>query len=170
MAKKRSSVCHITGLPYSVSFSSAPSGWSFSGSVSWEGYGWNAGDLEKYLRLRGAENYSDKGKALSPGFKFPADVSSLNIQTTLDCYHYASSGQARYIYVNANTSSCQEITTNGTSITNTKNFSAFNSVSDVVNTITLTTSKPHISITHSVPKEGIRTEFMGIKSLTARYL
>lgn len=161
--------CHITGLPYSVSFyniTSIPSGWTQGGSVSWSGYGWNKGDGADYLRLRGAGNYSARGKVLSPEYHVPADV---NIATVLDCYHYASSGDSRNIYVNANTSACSEFTTNGTSVNDGVNFNNFGSVNDVINNITLSTEKRYISITHDIPNEGLRTEFFGVKSLNVKY-
>lgn len=164
--------CHITGLPYSVSFSgltSSPAGWSTSGSVSWSGYGWNAGDGADYLRLRGADSYSDRGKILSPAFSIP-DNSEIDVTSIVDCYYYASSGQKQKIYVNSNTASCSEITSNATDIKNGTTFNNFNAIGDVTNTMILSNSKPHISITHNVPKEGAATRFMGIKSCVIKYM
>ena len=161
--------CHITGLPYSVSLTSQPSGWTFGGSISWEGYGWNAGDGAKYLRLRGAKNYQDRGRALTPAFNFSCGASEIKVKTTVDCFHYASSGSANNIYINANTSSCGEKTSNGTSIKNGTTFNNFNSVNDVTNNLTLTPSTPHISITTDVPREGARTDFMGVRSILVEY-
>lgn len=163
--------CVITGLPYSVSFydiTSTPAKWTVSGDISWTGYGWNSGDSAKYLRLCGASKYEDRGKALSPAFTIPSE-SGINIKTTVDCMHYASSGDAHYIYINANTSACPELTTNRTSINDSVNFNNFDNVNDVVNDITLTKSTPCISVTHDVPRQGVRTEFIGIKSFKAEY-
>ena len=161
--------CHITGLPYSVSLTSQPSGWTFGGSISWEGYGWNKGDGAKYLRLRGAADYASRGRALTPAFNFSCGASEIKVKTTADCFHYASSGSANNIYINANTSSCGEKTSNGTSIKNGTTFNNFNGVNDVVNYLTLTPSTPHISITTNVPKEGARTDFIGVQSIRVDY-
>ena len=169
VSSSATTTCHITGLPYSVSLTSQPSGWTFGGSISWEGYGWNDGDSAKYLRLRGNNSYDKRGRALTPAFNFSCGASEIKVKTTVDCFHYASSGSANNIYINANTSSCGEKTSNGTSIKNGTTFNNFNSVNDVTNYLTLTPSTPHISITTDIKNEGIRTDFMGVRSISVNY-
>ena len=165
---------HITGLPYTVSFygiTSAPTGWTTIGLVSWEGYKLNAGDGAKYLRLRGEDSYSARGKALSPEFHIPGNI---DVSTVLDCCHYESYGGAtRKVYVNPNNSNCVELTTNANDVGWSSNFDNFNSVADLTNQITLSTSQPHISISHNVTKDGSTgagaARFIGLKSFSVAY-
>ena len=163
---------YVTGLPYSVSFAgltSAPAGWNLYGGISWTGYDWNGGDKEKYLRLKNGKTYNDRGRALSPAFYLPA---SINATVTTDCYYYRSSASKQNVYVNANSSACPELKTNATPIDGGVIFNNFNSEDDLVNYVTLTSDRPHISITHSVPiiALGIGTGFIGVKSVKVTYM
>lgn len=161
--------CHITGLPYTASFygiSTAPSGWTIGGSYSWEGYGWNTADSANYLRLRGNDSYSKRGYALSPEFQMPGDV---DVKTILDCFNYNTSSKSRIIYVNASSYSHEELTTNSTTLTGNTTFNNFDGFDDVVNTMTLSSEKSYISITHNVPSEGATTQFIGLKTLNVYY-
>lgn len=161
---------HITGLPYSVSFygiNSAPAGWTIGGSLSWTGYGWNSGDVAAYLRLRGDRNYDKRGYAMSPKFETP---SSLNVQTELDCFYYSSTvGQTSTIYVNANTASHPATSSNATNIKTRAVFEDFDAIGNVVNNMTLTSSKPYITLTHDVGSNAFATQFFGIRSLKVLY-
>ena len=164
----------VSGLPHSVSFynvTSAPTGWTIGGKVEWRGYGWNDGDSANYLRLRGESTYANRGYALSPQF----NITEANVKTTLDCFYYHSTvNKTSTIYVNANSSSRPELTTNGTTLKTNTYFNAFDSTDDVINTMTLTSSKPRVSITHainSVDKGPLfnSTYFFGIKSILIQY-
>lgn len=161
---------YITGLPYSVSFygrNSAPSGWTVGGTISWTGYGWNSGDTDDYLRLRGNNDYANRGYAMSPMFETP---STLNVQTELDCFYYSSTvNQKSTIYVNANSASHPATTTNATTIQTRAKFNDFDHIENVRNNTTLTSSKPCITITHDVRSSSIETQFFGLKFLTVLY-
>lgn len=160
---------YITGLPYDVSFygiTSAPAGWNMYGGISWTGYGWNSAD-SNYLRLRDANSYTGRGRALSPAFYLPASISA---KVITDCFYYKTNltKGSQKIYVNANTSDCLELTTNATDIKGGADFDNFDSVNDVVNHVTLSTANPHISITHNIPSMT-GTFFMGVKSVKVTY-
>ena len=159
----------ITGLPHSVSFAgltSAPAGWNVYGGISWTGYGWNDADGANYLRLKGGKSYNDRGRALSPAFYLPA---SINATVTTDCYYYRSSGSKQNVYVNANSSACPELTTNSTTIAGGVEFNNFNKIGDLVNSVTLTSASPHISITHSVTVPTLGTAFIGVQTVKVTY-
>ena len=165
---------HITGLPYTVSFygiTSVPTGWVTFGLVSWQGYKLNSGDTVKYLRLRGEDSYSERGKALSPKFHIPGGI---NVSTVLDCCHYESyGGNTRQVYVNPNSSACVELTTNANDVGWSSNFNNFNNVGDLTNQIVLSADQPHISISHNVTKDGATSagaaRFIGLKSFIVNY-
>jgi hypothetical protein len=160
---------YVTGLPYSVSFAgltSAPAGWNLYGGISWTGYGWNDGDGANYLRMKGGKSYNVRGRALSPAFYLPA---SINATVTTDCYYYRSSGSSKSVYVNANSSACPELTTNETTLAGGVTFNNFNSIGDLVNSVTLTSASPHISITHSVTVPTLGTAFIGVQTVMVTY-
>lgn len=160
---------YITGLPYSVSFygvTSSPSGWTVGGSISWTGYGWNAAD-KTYLRLRGDDQYANRGYAMSPKFETP---STINVQTELDCFYYSSSvNDKSTIYVNANNVNHPASTSNATVIQSRAQFNDFDYVNNVQNNMTLTSSNPYITITHDVGSNKIKTQFFGLKTLNVLY-
>lgn len=160
---------YITGLPYSVSFygvTSSPSGWTIGGSISWTGYGWNSAD-KTYLRLRGDDQYSNRGYAMSPKFETP---STINVQTNLDCFYYSSSvNDKSTIYVNANNVNHPATTSNATIIQSRAQFNDFDYVENITNNMTLTSTNPYITITHDVGSNRIKTQFFGIKSLEILY-
>lgn len=161
---------HVTGIPYTGSLygiSSAPAEWIIGGTTTWSGYGWNEGDGAEYLRLRGNKNEGDRGYAISPAFYLPE--SSLNIKTTLDCYYYRSSGSAINVYVNSCATSRPTATSNATSLKGGTGFNNFNSIGDITNTLTITSSANRVGITHNIPQEGITTKFLGVKSLIVEY-
>jgi hypothetical protein len=119
--------------------------------------------------LKNGKTYNDRGRALSPAFYLPA---SINATVTTDCYYYRSSGSKQNVYVNANSSACPELKTNATPIDGGVIFNNFNSEDDLVNYVTLTSDRPHISITHSVPliAWGAGTGFIGVKSVKVTYM
>lgn len=164
-----SEVLHITGLPYEVSFaglSSAPSGWNTFGGISWSGYGWNDADSSNYLRLKGGNSYSDRGRALSPAFYLPT---AINAKVTTDCFYYKSSGSSKNVYVNANSSDCLELTTNATTLAGGVDFNNFDAINDLVNFVQLTSERPHISITHNITVPTWGTAFLGVRSVKVHY-
>lgn len=121
---------HITGLPYSVSFSgnANPSGWVLSNTAS----------SDNLLCLKVTES-----SALSPEFYLPESV---NVTSALSAYAYSGSvysGWKMYLTVNASAS----VSSDGaqTTLNNSNNFASTASFTTISNDLQLTSSANRVS-------------------------
>lgn len=87
MAKKRSSECHITGLPYSVDFDATRK------EQKW--HGWTSNGAEWYQTSASYWKLDlNKGFVVSPQFNIPTDVL---ISVYIECHYYKfTSGSSTY--------------------------------------------------------------------------
>lgn len=157
----------VTGIPYSVSLTSQPSDWSFSGDYRFSGSGTDA-LAGQYLRFKGdSDNSADS--AITPKFYIPSNV---NVKATADCYHYCSnafaSSKNATIYINICNGSRPSSTSNGTTYKQSLNYGDFGSYNDAVADLTLTNANCHVGITHSTPKVT-GTRWMCVKSFKVEY-
>ncbi len=157
----------VTGIPYSVSLTSQPSDWSFSGDYRFSGSGTDAA-AGKYLRFKG-DNDNSADAAITPKFYAPTNM---NIKTTADCYHYCSNALASNknatIYMNICNGSRPSSTSNGTTYKQSLGYGYFGDSDDAVANLTLTNANCYVGITHSTPKVT-GTRWMCIQSFKVEY-
>lgn len=169
---------HITGLPLTSTFidmSSMPAYWnganySFSYISSTD-----SGNPDKFLRLKGAKEQSDRGYLYSNEFYTPSDI---NAQVVLDYKAYQSSNHDYSITIKASSSSVSnssdgeyKVDFNNTLGTN------FDNISDITDNMTLTTSTPRVLITHDASTYSHKaiwdyywaTAYVGVKTITVSY-
>lgn len=164
---------YITGLPLTSTFintSSMPAYWNAS-NHTFDGYGWNAGDGTKYLRLKGRKNQSDRGYLYSNAFHLPSNI---NAQVMLDYKYYRSSSKSAKIDVKASSTSISNSCSGEYSVSSKDTFGDnFDSIANIYDDMTLTSSTPCVLITqNSDPSVGLvesATAFIGVKTITVSY-
>lgn len=163
----------ITGLPLTSTFintSSMPAYWNAS-NHTFDGYGWNAGDGTKYLRLKGRKNQSDRGYLYSNAFHLPSNI---NAQVMLDYKYYRSSSKGAKIDVKASSTSISNSCSGEYSVSSKDTFGDnFDSIANIYDDMTLTSSTPCVLITQNSDPTvaGIEsaTAFIGVKTITVSY-
>lgn len=141
----------VTGIPYSTSMASLPSGWS-GGNIVYKGYSGSAGDTESCVRLDRQEkaegNNTDTGWLVSPKFYLPGDVSA---SAVFNMYHYRADTSSKDGYMYVIPSSGERITdkTNGKSVKSSNVFYGQASFSDYAWDVNLTPTHNCFSVTSS---------------------
>ena len=164
---------YITGLPLTSTFintSSMPAYWNAS-NHTFDGYGLNAGDGTKYLRLKGRKNQSNRGYLYSNAFHLPSNI---NAQVMLDYKYYRSTSQSAKIDVKASSTSISNSCSGEYSVSSQVTFGDnFDSIANIYDDMTLTSSTPCVLITQNSDSSiwGVEsaTAFIGVKTITVSY-
>lgn len=139
----------VTGIPYAVSMDnikSLPEGWG-GDNLAWAGYdalGW--GDTYNALRLRADSktNQADNGWIVSPAFHVP---SSMAVNATVTNYLYRAGAQTKgWIYADASSGSYSSSTAAGVQHKSSVSFYGDATFYDDVLGVTLSASKPRVTI------------------------